>query len=285
MLSIEHSLYQTLSYTHIFHYPLTLSELQFRLIWQKSDIVPSLGQLKQAVNQLLVERKIERSGPYYFLPHQKKRVFTRQQKTHWSFIRWQEVTRLKGIFRLLPWVKAVYVTGSLSMNNIHSPGDDIDVLVVTSARRLWLTRALTIVIFSWLGKYRLHDQHGQYQWCFNLWLDDHHLTLPVDQRNIYSAYEIIQAKQIFGAQNVLRVNNAWVGAYLASFNSAPTSQPKEVEKNRWPDLFDYLEQLAFLLQRMYMKRRQTIEKVGAGYAFFHPRPTAAIVLRQFMAHP
>ena len=39
-----------------------------------------------------------------------------------------------------------------------------------------------------------------------------------------------------------------------------------------------LEDLAFKLQRWYMKPKMTSERVGRHYAFFHPRPTGKIVL-------
>ena len=46
-------------------------------------------------------------------------------------------------------------------------------------------------------------------------------------------------------------------------------------------LLGQLEYLAFRLQYWYMKRKITNEKVGRHSAFFHPRSTAKIVLRQY----
>lgn len=42
-----------------------------------------------------------------------------------------------------------------------------------------------------------------------------------------------------------------------------------------------LDELAYRLQRRYMRAKLTRERVGRHYAFFHPRPTGKIVLEEY----
>lgn len=42
-----------------------------------------------------------------------------------------------------------------------------------------------------------------------------------------------------------------------------------------------LDDLAYRLQRLYMSRKITRERVGRHFAFFHPRPTGKIVLEEY----
>lgn len=42
-----------------------------------------------------------------------------------------------------------------------------------------------------------------------------------------------------------------------------------------------LETLAFKLQFWYMGKKITSEHIGRHWAFFHPRPTGKIIMREF----
>lgn len=46
-------------------------------------------------------------------------------------------------------------------------------------------------------------------------------------------------------------------------------------------IFTQLDYLAYRLQRLYMNRKITRERVGRHFAFFHPRPTGKIVLEKY----
>jgi hypothetical protein len=198
----------------------------------------------------------------------------------------------------VPWIKGIAVTGSLAMNNVVE-NDDCDFLIVTQPRRLWLTRLAVIAVALLKGKRRSWSGEEQDSWCFNMWLDAEHLSMPEELHQVYGAYEVIQARWVEDRNNIeqlFRGQNAWVETILpfAPAVSAPGAQERQrstLQQNhasashhhrtwleKWGDGWDWL---AFQLQLWYMKSHMTRERVGRGYAFFHPRDTKRDVTHQW----
>lgn len=46
-------------------------------------------------------------------------------------------------------------------------------------------------------------------------------------------------------------------------------------------IFTQLDRLAYRLQRVYMRKKITRERVSRHYAFFHPRPTGKIIMEKY----
>jgi hypothetical protein len=118
------------------------------------------------------------------------------------------------IFRLIPWVKLVALTGARAMNNA-SLADDIDLMIITAENRLWLTRLLLVILlFPWLRR----GQKISRRLCLNLWLDESALSLK--QQNLYTAHEICQLKPLYNRDQTYQkfINaNLWVKTFLANW--------------------------------------------------------------------
>ena len=271
----QQTLIKTLAYVTVFDFPLTLQELHQRQIASKTHPTLSIAQVKKIVIQMSI---LAVDQNYIYFKKYPNQVQLRQQRTVWSNQKWQEVESLKTFLKPIPFIKAAYITGSLAMNNISRPNDDIDVLIVTRQNRLWIARAILVPLAILLGKYRFHRSKSQTGWCFNLWLDESEVSLPPDRRSLYTAYEVIQAKQIVGADNVLAQANTWVNEFLPLFNLK--KKPMEISLNK--NIFiNRLNLLVYRLQWQFMKSHHTTEKVGEHSAFFHPRNTQKQVFRKF----
>lgn len=220
--------------------------------------------------------------------------------------------------RLILWVKLVALTGARAMNNSGS-NDDIDLMVITAKNRLWLTRLLlTILLLPWLRR-RLNFLQGPTlkdksakrsdlngitnKLCLNLWLDE--TALNIKTRNLYTAHEVCQLKPLYDRDQTYQkfINaNLWVKQYLANWTpeieirsdpnrNSPkqglslTGDPAEgrvgTAKLEGETLMDKLDSLFFKFQYLYMKPKITRERVSRHFAFFHPRPTGAIILKKY----
>jgi hypothetical protein len=138
----------------------------------------------------------------------------RRRRLEISRQKWLKAKKFVRILSLIPWIKLVCVTGALAMNNAE-PADDIDLMIVTSANRLWLTRLLVLIFgFPWLRRGRkINDRL-----CFNLWLDE--TALPLKERNLYTAHELCQAKPIFDRDNTYQKfiqANLWYKRFLPNW--------------------------------------------------------------------
>ena len=197
-------MFKTLAYADVFDYPLTDEELKK---WQvKGDFArPEL---------------IQKTGTFYHFKNRQALVTLRQKRQRFSQLKLRRAQQTVKFFKLIPWIKLVAVTGALAMNNADK-NDDIDLMIVTAADRLWLTRLLlTILLFSHLRRPVQNTGFGD-KLCLNLWLDETALSLPKNQRNLYTAHEVTQAKPIFDRDFTYQkfINaNLWIKTYLPNWS-------------------------------------------------------------------
>jgi hypothetical protein len=283
---IEIALLSTLSYTDQFEFPLTEKEMWQRLIAppEKSKKSFPYSVYKTALHVLLKKKKIEQSDTYYFLPGRKKISKTREQRYIIAREKWARVSTFLQRVSWLPTVQAVFVTGSLAMDNVDKESD-YDFMIVTLPHTLWLTRLL-ITCIAWLsGKRRSWQGEEKNNWCLNLWLDTEHLSIQPQRRNIYTAYEVIQAKPIFARQHVdhlFLAQNTWVKEYLPNVLMKRATSA-HILPSILEQLLAPLDWIAWKFQLWYMQPHRTSEKVARGYAFFHPRDTKAIITKNWQA--
>lgn len=288
--SLRLSIQSTLAYSSIFEYPLSVPELYSRLIGKFPQI--SLSQFSKEVSATL---GIEKSKDWLYLSAYLDHIKTRQKRQYFSTIKKREAQTILSVLENIPTITSAYITGSLAMDNVSSMADDIDILIVTVPGTLWLTRLIVVLWTSLIGKYRLHDTNGEWGWCFNLWLDQNHLQMQESSRSVYSAYEVIQAKQLLGTQNELLAHNQWVNEYINYSENGKTTKHYETRRKEIGEVISYqllgirifapivwvLEKLSYLLQRLYMQPKKTKERVGAGFAFFHPRETKKLIMKKW----
>ncbi len=245
-------IHKTLEYFDKYDYPLTKEELEY---WSGA--------------------KVQR------LPKRPKLEKIRKQREKYSLLKWgiayTQATRLAR----LPFIAAIFVTGSLAMNNCKK-SDDIDLMVITYPDTLWIVRLVYNLLFindrRFPGAKSAPDKI-----CTNLWLDTNNLVLHT--HSIYFAHEILQAKCIFdrgGVQYQFLKKNAWVKDYLPNAHKIQITKVKHQMKFKNQNskfdlsfvichLFIPLNIIFFIVQWAYMKPKMTTERVGPGFAFFHPR--------------
>jgi hypothetical protein len=118
------------------------------------------------------------------------------------------------IFKLIPWVRLVALTGTRAMDNARAD-DDIDLMIITAANRLWLTRLLlTCLLFPWLRR----GKQIARRLCLNLWLDE--TALAITPQNLFTAHEICQAVPLYNQDKTYEKfikANQWVKQYLANW--------------------------------------------------------------------
>ena len=215
MIKLQKAILKTLSYADVFDYPLTLPELHHFLIGQKA----SINDLEKALTEI---KEVTQNGRFFFLQKRPKIVQIRQKRFGWSQNKLKIAQKVAKYLKLISFIKMVAVTGNLAMSNTEEK-DDIDLLIVTSQNRLWLTRLLTVFLVE-LAANRRHpkDQEVEDKICLNMFLAENYLQIPKKEQNLFSAHEVFQAKLLWERkrthQKFLKANQ-WAQKYLPNWKA------------------------------------------------------------------
>lgn len=194
---------RVLVYFDLFDYPLTEQEVQ-RFIQED----PSDQQFQDALG-LLVESTIVFSlDGFYALRNDRMLSIARVQKNEQAAALLKIAQRTSRFLYGFPFVRGVFISGSLSKNAADDDGD-IDYFIITSSGRLWIARSLMHLFkkFSFLtGK--------QHWYCMNYFVDER--ALEIKEKNIYTAMELVTLLhfQGKGVAADLRKANGWTKDYF-----------------------------------------------------------------------
>jgi len=273
---------KTLVYSDIFDYPLTAPEVAKYLI---SDTEVTVDTVQKNLKIFADSKLIYTDGKFYFLKGREKIAELRKKRAEWSKKKLEIAKRTAEKLKIIPMIKMIGITGALSMENCKEE-DDIDLLIITGADCLWLTRLLIILLSPLLGIKRRKpaDISVKDKICFNLFLEENHLK--IEPENLFLAHEICQVKPIFGRDTTYEKflnENRWVNKYLPNAASIlkvkyQKSKPKLKAKNLFLYFFNLI---AFYLQYLYMKPKMTIERVNLHQAFFHPKDLSNKIQKEF----
>jgi predicted nucleotidyltransferase len=211
---MKKAILKTLAYADIFDYPLRAQEIERFLIANKSHNFASLNQTLKKLSP------ISQKEGFYFLKGKEKTVALRKKREKWSQEKLKIAKKVTNWLKLVPSIKMVAATGALAMENAKEK-DDIDLLIITSKNRLWLTRALTVFLTELVAKRRHpRDKQVKDKICLNMFLDEGHLQIPKNEQDLFSAHEICQLKLIWDRNKTYQKfikQNQWVKHYLPNW--------------------------------------------------------------------
>jgi predicted nucleotidyltransferase len=274
------SILQTLKYSDHFGSPLTSQEIHLRLITSHKV---TYAKVIQTLTQMVKKKEVSRLQNYYFLPGQNQLATDRNSRFVVSQDQFHLAQKLAKSLAKIPYVLAIYLTGSLAMNNSKSDSD-IDFMIITKERRLWTTRFLLTIVTTLFGLRRYpSSKNTAGKLCLNLYLTPLSFQLPIHKQSLYTAYELIQAVPLYDPLNThasLLTENLWISSHLANFKVPPTPRIKghNCSTTRPGIIGQIFEFLAYHLQLLYMHHKLTREYITKDSAFFHPHNPADIVL-------
>jgi hypothetical protein len=262
MLDLLQAILCTIAYSDVFDHPLTEAEIHTYLI----EVPASRAEVHRALYaDLLPARRLACREDHFMLPGREAALDLRRRRGEFSTRLWPHAVRYGRWIGHLPFVRMVAVTGSLAVDSADRQAD-LDYLIVTRPGRLWLTRALVILLV------RLASRRGD-TICPNYFLSEGALELP--QRNLFTAHELAQMTPLVGTEvygHMWRLNG-WVRGFLpnvARRTDGTTLSGVYSEKIR-PGLEALLQsRWAGRLEEWEMRRKQI--RFGRQV---HPHPEAA----------
>lgn len=278
----------TLSYSDQFDTPLSASQVFSRLILTNA----SLSQVNISLSKLLRSGLIVEQGGLFALAGRQSIFSIHKKRRQYSTQKRKELAQFVQLISWLPWVKAIFLTGSVTQNNAIQH-DDLDFMMVCQNNRLWLARPIVVLLAALAGKRRSWSGEEKNSWCLNLWLEEDSLQIDVKRRNIYTAFEVAQAELLFERDLIgdgFYQQNKWIQYFLPNIHPKTNIQPKSffllanilyIIDAIFGLILDLINWLAYKIQIIYMRSHKTREEVSLSKAFFHPRDTRGVVNKRW----
>lgn len=184
---------KTIHYADLFDYPLKLNEIHRFLISPRAESFSAVGA---ELLSLVEKEKVGQEGEFYFLPRRRELVVLRPFREGLTQVKMAEVNGAIHWLSLFPWVRLVSLTGALAVGNADEKAD-VDLMVVTSRGRLWLTRIALFAFLSLVGLKRKDNPEGPLgKICINLWCDEENMSVNKEDQDLVVAHEIAQMKPL-----------------------------------------------------------------------------------------
>lgn len=272
----EAAIKKTLSYSAIFKYPLSYSQLVTYLMTKHE--YHYLFFNKQ-LRRLLKSKSIAVDKEKFFIPGNKPISWQNRYKVSKDLI--EKTQQNLSVLKKVPWIKLVAVTGSVAAHNADKESD-IDVFVIAQKNRLWLTRFFTFLLLKAVNLYPNKDgETGKI--CANLYLDEENLVWPKDKRSVYIAHDIAMMQPIIHRDNVyfrFLQANKWINDFLPNYKFEQVERTTPWVKGN-SVLVNLVENLVMHIQLMYMKRHQTTEVAKKHIIHFNKNDNAPRILNEF----
>ena len=205
----------------------------------------------------------------------KRLLSIRRKRSAWSEEKWIRARRVANLLKLIPTIALIGVTGGLTRSNAKEE-DDIDFLIITTPKTLWVSRALSTILLDLFGlRRRPRDTKLRNLICLNMFMSEEGLRVPPNERDLFTAHEVLLMTPLWERDGIYKsflYANAWVKKFL------PNAWGEKVKSKKWKvkngksyKAFSILEPIARFIQLRYMRKRQTSEVVSDTVIRFHPR--------------
>ena len=291
---MEKAILKTLAYYDIFGFPLKAWEVHKWLFGKEA----SLKQVEKSLKTLIKKSKIKNKRDYFYLSNKKVLIQRRLVREKISQQHLRKAIYISQLYRVIPGVKLIGVSGSLAMMG-SGKQDDIDLFVITEKNRIWLSRLLLILLTTITGfrrkrREKLLSAAGKI--CINLILENDNLAQ--NKKNIYLAHEVLQMRVLWQREEVYSKflhDNEWVFKYLPNWKSgikqiqnfprgsglAKFKSQKYNSKVKNNGFVDWLEELAKKIQLKIMENPSGQERIENGALYFHPEDKGKKILEEY----
>ncbi len=208
----------TLIYGDIFKFPLKISELQKFLI---SPFPVSREDLEGSLKGLCAQNLVENKNGFCFLPGRENFIRERLNREAISKAKLNGAKRIIKFISFLPFVKMVGLTGDLSYGN-GGPGSDVDLMIVTSTDRMWLTRMIIFSLLEILGL-KMNDKKrvDGTRICVNVWCDENNLRITENEHDLVLASDVVHLIPLVNKESTYEKfisSNLWLKNYFPNWN-------------------------------------------------------------------
>lgn len=255
--NLKEEILKTIIWFDLFSHPLTSYEI-FKYVnysTNLSDIIDELENLSD---------KVENKKGFYFFKGRESIVEDRFKTLNYFN---QKIKKAKRFSRLISWwpfIQGIAVSNIIGDHNLRGKSD-IDFFIITSSRRIWLTRFFCTFLAKSLGL-RPNKKTKRNKICLSFYISNDNLDLEnysYNTKDLYSVYWLAGIEVIYNYKNIFSKfykANYWVKKYLPNLNLDDQNLScLEEEKNRENNFsfgfLDFLEKFSKKIQLRIMPKK------------------------------
>ncbi len=314
-LGLRDNILATLAYYDVFDFPLREEEV-FKFLFNferlsafRDGQTPDFDEVRAELEILRSDGTINFSDSFYFLFDRGYLVPLRLRREKIAKEKWKKIYYAVWWLKFLPYIKAIFASGSLAMSNAEELGD-LDILIVVKHGRIWLSRLLISGLVSLIGMRRKYNQKiAPDKICLNHYITDKSLLIPY--KSIYTAQTYISLKPVFVSDSRIipefYVANSWLSDFALNFNISSRQHDIVLSKGKnilgrnflakvksaaWEmilnsKLGDWLEDLAKWWQIKRIERHRKQDPPGGRVVYndeqleFHPGSVEAEIIEKY----
>lgn len=205
--TLAKNILRIVAYFDLFDYPLTAKQI-FQFLPQNSV---STDDVNNAVARLVDSHLLCTERGYFYLPSSNINIVQQRVENERRAKRKLAIARCVSAFiKRFPFVRAVFLTGSLS-KHVSPSASDIDFMIVTAKDRLWICRTLLTafrrIFLLGSGKF----------FCTNYYVTEN--SYLHSRQNIYTALEVATTKVVWNesAFAEFQLRNGWIKEFLPNY--------------------------------------------------------------------
>lgn len=304
MTGIEKNILATVSYYDIFDYPLTGFEL-WRYLIRGGDLAATgpveAGDMFEALrdSEFLKDKVSHRFG-FYFLAGREEIAEIRLKRKKLADGKWRKIRRIFSILALVPYVRGIFVSGSLAMEN-SKEDSDVDIIVVAKHGRIWTVRTFMTLLTFLLGV-RRYGNKTKDRICLNHYITDKSLRIPFE--SLYNAQSYAHLLNVYKEDADMfrrfQENNSWLGKYIANYKASELHSVRAIKRNSLvlfaARIFEFVssgaignaaENIFFNIESRRIRRDPLYEKTGGRITIddkqleFHPDSHEYFIIPEF----
>lgn len=245
---IKKAIINTIVYFNIFDYPITRMELCKWLI--SDEPIDNHSEADQALEILITKKVIMERHGFYFLPKSEtinisqNLIDLRQERYTLSLHKFRQARRYLKLLAMLPFIRMIGVSNTLSYNNVHNDSD-IDLFIIAQPNKLWTARFFAVGITALL-RLRPTEKTTKNKFCFNFFISAEKLDLTAialknsEINDIHLAFLLSQIVPIYDEHNLaseILVSNSWIKKFFPNVFSYHSSAIRTVKLGRFSRLF------------------------------------------------
>ncbi|MEA1926061.1 MAG: hypothetical protein U9M90_02330 [Patescibacteria group bacterium] len=207
--SLKNDILYTMAYFNAMKYPLTIFELWRYCISKENKKAVSFFQVLSILKTEPLKKYLCVKKGFIALKGDEDLIEKRLRRQKVSVANIKKIKRWTPLFRFIPYVRGVFVTGTLSMKNARKQSD-WDILLVLAKGRIWIGRLFIGIILHVLGK-RRHGEKVEKRFCLNHYITE--VGLILEEHSTYCAYFTTFSFPIVGGsihKRFLQLNEQWV---------------------------------------------------------------------------